>query len=57
LFAVDELSYDEIATVMDTPIGTVRSRISRARASLRPALDQSPLTHTPITTCKEPRHG
>lgn len=40
---IEGLSYEEIATVMDCPIGTVRSRIFRARetisAKLKPLLD------------------
>ena len=35
LWAVDELSYQEIAEVMGIPIGTVMSRLHRARQRLR----------------------
>lgn len=35
LYAWEELSYEDIAVALDIPIGTVRSRINRARSRLR----------------------
>jgi RNA polymerase sigma factor (sigma-70 family) len=38
LYALADLSYDEIALALDTPVGTVRSRLARARRRLRPCI-------------------
>jgi RNA polymerase sigma-70 factor, ECF subfamily len=43
LWAVDELSYKEIAEVLDVPIGTVMSRLYRARHRLRDLLADHPM--------------
>ncbi len=40
LHAWEELSYEQIAEALDIPLGTVRSRLARARAHLRSQLEQ-----------------
>lgn len=41
MFAFDEMTYSEIARILDVPLGTVRSRLGRARSAVR---EQAPLS-------------
>jgi RNA polymerase sigma factor (sigma-70 family) len=52
LYAWADLSYEEIADALTIPIGTVRSRLHRARSSLKGALRE----HIPVST-KEGTNG
>ena len=45
LVALDEVSYEEASVMLSIPVGTVRSRISRARATLRKRMEAS---HVPL---------
>lgn len=42
LFEIEGMSYDDIARVEQVPVGTVRSRLARARALLQQVVDEEP---------------
>lgn len=53
LYAWADLAYDEIATALGIPLGTVRSRLHRARRNVREALGGT----NPVTDEEEPSNG
>lgn len=61
LVSLDGMKYDEVAQICDVPIGTVRSRLSRAREMLRSMLDDEyrqprsgPQPVTPLKVIRSP---
>jgi RNA polymerase sigma-70 factor, ECF subfamily len=58
LVAIEGLPYEEAAEVIGVPIGTVRSRASRARQALRGAIehDDSEVDAAPKTAAALPSH-
>ncbi|WP_316043550.1 sigma factor-like helix-turn-helix DNA-binding protein [Actinomadura sp. CNU-125] len=56
LFAWGDLSYVQIAEALDVRVGTVRSRISRARRRLRKELGEPEESHLRTIVHEEPVH-
>lgn len=54
LVAMEDMSYEDTARILSIPIGTVMSRLSRARTRLRVLMDRDPAPGTSATAHTEP---
>ena len=52
-----ELSYEEAAVALGVPIGTIRSRIARARSRLSRAMGEETAAGPPAIVAKGETHG
>ncbi len=59
LVGLEGITYEEAATILDVPIGTIRSRLSRGRESLRKLIgwrDDGETTNGAAITSAKPKH-
>lgn len=54
---VEQIAYDDIAVMLNIPVGTVRSRLHRAHKRLREALSESPKRESPLSIAKSWTHA
>lgn len=56
MVCVKGMQYAEVSEKLNIPVGTVRSRLSRARENLQLALDDKPYTPSPFPRAQQSRH-